>query len=442
MSTPPDDPFRPNNATILRPRPGRRAGGAPPPGAPPPGAPLGSQQPPNYGAGPGSPVSEFVSGPNPILRSALPLLVLSARLRGQIANADAESLRQQCIQEMRAFDERVRKAGASPDDVIAARYALCTAIDEAVLATPWGAQSTWPRESLLVTFHKERDGGKKFFEILDQLSLDPVRHRDALELFYVCLALGFEGRYALEQRGGARLGEIRQDLYRRLEPLRGGIEPELSPQWKGVEDRRNVVLRLVPLWVIAAACLVLLVGGYIFLNSQLNSRAAELNATLANVGLDRVEAAAPRADAQPSGLARFLAPQIAQGVVQVREQGSRTVIILTVPDLFASGSTRVNARYDDLVHQIGAALNTVPGRLLVMGHTDDQPVHSFQFSDNYALSRARASYVAQLLSHDVTDAGRIDSAGKGDSDPLYKPPNLPDNRARNRRVEIINDRTG
>jgi type VI secretion system protein ImpK len=387
-------------------------------------------------------VSEFVSGPNPILSAAVPLLVLSSRLRGQIGNADAESLRAQCVQEMRAFDERARNAGAPTDDVIAARYALCTAVDEAVLATPWGAQSAWPRESLLVTFHKEREGGKKFFAILDQLLSDSQQRRDALEVFYACLALGFEGQFALDPRGAGRLNEIRLDLYRRLEQMRGSVEPELSPRWKGVEDRRNVVLRLVPLWVIAAACVVLLVGGYIFLSSQLNGRAAELNATLASIGQEPLVAGVPQADVPPSGLARFLAPQIAQGLVRVVEQGNRTLITLTVPELFASGSPRVNARYDDLVHQVGAALNAVPGRILVTGHTDDQPVHSFQFSDNYALSRARASNVAQLLSRDVAEAGRIDSAGKGDSDPLYKPANLPENRARNRRVEIINDRAG
>jgi type VI secretion system protein ImpK len=439
MATPPsDDPPPPSHATILRPRPGRRAAPTPGPRAPapsPPSYPSASMaQAPN--------VNEFVSGPNPILSAAVPLLVLSSRLRGQIGNADVQALRTQCVQEIRAFDERARKAGAPADDVIAARYALCTAVDEAVLATPWGAQSSWPRESLLVTFHKEREGGKKFFAILEQLVSDSGRHREALELFYACLALGFEGQFALDSRGAARLNEIRQDLYRRLEQVRGSFEPELSPRWKGVEDRRNVVLRLIPLWVVAAACLVLLAGGYIYLNARLNARAADLNATLASIGQEPIAPAAPRADVPPSGIARFLAPQIAQGLVQVAEQGDRTVITLTVPDLFASGSPRVNARYDDLVHRVGAALNAVPGRILVTGHTDDQPVHSFQFSDNYALSRARASYVAQLLSHDLADAGRVDSAGKGDSDPLYKPPNLPENRARNRRVEIINNRAG
>ena len=441
MSTPPpDDPPQRPGATILRPRPGRR------PGAPvAPSAASPSPPPTQFRGGAGAPqVDELAStGSNPLLRLAVPLLVLSSRFRGQIANADAQSVRAQCIQELRTFDERARKAGVSADEVIAARYAICAALDEAVLATPWGAQSSWPQESLLLTLHKERRGGEKFFQILEELAKDPVRHRDALEIYYVCIALGFEGRYALDPRGAAQLNDIRQDAYRRLAQVRGGVETELSPRWKGVEDRRNVVMRLVPLWVVALACLVILIGAWIFFNSRLNGRAAELNATLAGIGVEPPLEAAPVAtEAPPSGIAGFLAPQIAQHLVQVTEQGGRTLIILTVPDLFASGSPRLNARYEDLVHQVGAALNTVPGRIMVTGHTDDQPVHSFQFSDNYALSRARAANVAALIGREVKDAGRIESVGKGDSDPLFKPPSEPENRARNRRVEIINNRAG
>lgn len=442
MSTPPpDDPSQRPGATILRPRPGRRPGTPVAPSTASPSTPPPTQ----FRGGAGAPqVGELAStGSNPLLRLAVPLLVLSSRFRGQIANADAQSVRAQCIQELRTFDERARQAGVSADEVIAARYAICAALDEAVLATPWGAQSAWPQESLLLTLHKERRGGEKFFQILEELAKDPVRHRDALEIYYVCIALGFEGRYALDPRGAAQLDDIRKDAYRRLAQVRGGVESELSTRWKGVEDRRNVVMRLVPLWVVALACLVILIGAWIFFNARLNTRAAELNATLAGIGVEPPLEAAPVATAAPpSGIAGFLAPQIAQHLVQVTEQGGRTLIILTVPDLFASGSPRLNARYEELVHQVGAALNTVSGRVMVTGHTDDQPVHSFQFSDNYALSRARAANVASLIGRDIKDAGRIESVGKGDSDPLFKPPSVPENRARNRRVEIVNNRTG
>jgi type VI secretion system protein ImpK len=442
---PPDDPFAPNDATVLRPRPGRRPGAPqpPPPGA---GAPSGSQPlppppPPRYASTAGGPsVGEFISsGRNPLIQAAVPLLVLAGRLRGQIANADVESVRRQCVQEVRAFEDRVRQANVPSEDVLAARYALCTAIDEAVLNTPWGAQSGWASQSLLVTFHREAQGGEKFFQILDRLQTEPGRYLALLELYYVCLAVGFEGRYRLDQSGAQRLADIRRDLYQRIEKSRGGFEPELSAHWKGVEDRRNAVVRVIPLWVVAAACVVLLVGTYIWFNTRLNARVAPLNAQLGNVGLERFQAP-PQVGAPPSGLAQFLAPQISQGVVAVKEQGDRTLITITVPGLFSSGSAHVDGRYNTLVHEIGAALNKVPGRIIVTGHTDDQPVRSFQYHDNYELSRARAQTVAQLLKQDVQDAARIDSAGKGDSDPLYKPADLPENRARNRRVEIVHRR--
>ena len=451
MSTPPDDPFAPSDATILRPRPGRRpaapapAGPAPAPAsgaapgraAPPQGSPRPQPAPESsaHALGPG--VAQFVSaGRNPILQAAVPLLVLAGRLRGQIANADVENLRRQCVQEVRDFEDRCRRASVPDADVLAARYALCTVLDEAVLNTPWGAQSGWAGQSLLVTFHRETQGGEKFFQLLDRLLGEPQRYLALLELWYVCLSLGFEGRYRLDERGANRLADIRRDLYLRIEQLRGASEAALSPHWTGVADRRNAVLRLVPLWVVAAAAVAILVGAWLCFDSRLNGQSAPISAALASVGLQHLEAAAP-ASAAPSGLATLLAPQIAQHLVAVDEQGARTRITLTVPDLFASGSTRVNDRFDSLVHAIGAALSTVPGRIIVIGHTDDQPVHSLQFQSNYELSQARAVTVAKLLERQVTDASRFETIGKGDSDPLYRPANLPQNRARNRRVEIV-----
>jgi len=389
-------------------------------------------------------LEEFTaSGTNPLLGAAAPLLVLAGRLRGQIAQADIESLRRQAIQEIRTFEERARRADVPAEDVLAARYALCTVLDEAVLNTPWGAQSNWAGQSLLVTFHREGSGGEKFFQILDRVSGEPQRYLALLELLYVCLALGFEGRYRLEENGAARLADVRQRLYQRIAGLRDHYEPDLSPRWKGVEDRRNAVMRFVPLWVVAAACAVLLVGAYIFFDSKLSAQAEPVNATLARVGLESLDPPAPAAPAvRTSGLRELLASQIAAQSVSVEEAGDRTLITLTVRDLFASGSARVDERYDALVKEVGAALDKVPGRVLVVGHTDDQPLRSFRFKDNYELSRARAQGVAEILRGAMKDAGRIEVAGKGALEPRYQPVDTAENRARNRRVEIIHRRIG
>jgi type VI secretion system protein ImpK len=378
---------------------------------------------------------------NPLVQASVPLLVLAGRLRGQIANADVESLRGQAIEQIRKFEDRARRAEVPAEDVLAARYALCTVLDEAVLNTPWGADGNWSAQSLLITFHREAAGGEKFFQILDRVSGDPQRYLALLELLYVCLALGFEGKYRLDERGASRLQDIRETLYRRIESLHDSVEPELSLRWKGVEDRRNAVMRFVPLWVVAAACLVALVGTYIYFDSKLGSQAEPVGATLARIGLESLDPVVPAAVGAPtSGLRELLARQIASGRVSVEESGERTLITLTAGDLFASGSANLNSSYEALVRDVGRALDSVPGRVLVIGHTDDQPLRSLRFKDNYELSRSRALQVADLLRSVVKDTSRIEAAGKGSLEPRYQPVDKPENRARNRRVEIIHRR--
>jgi type VI secretion system protein ImpK len=110
------------------------------------------------------------------------------------------------------------------------------------------------------------------------------------------------------------------------------------------------------------------------------------------------------------------------------------------PELFAPGSTSLDPRYRSILHAIGAAVDQVPGRVLVEGHTDDQPLKSFTFRDNYELSRERAATVAKILRADLHNAARLEIVGKGPSEPRYRPESTPENRARNRRVEIVHVR--
>jgi len=105
--------------------------------------------------------------------------------------------------------------------------------------------------------------------------------------------------------------------------------------------------------------------------------------------------------------------------------------------MFASGGTEVADKQIPMLHAVTAALNQVPGRVIVVGHTDDQPVHSLKFKDNYALSAERARSVLQILGQGIDNAGRLEPSGAGSSQPIAVPASLPENRARNRRVEIL-----
>jgi type VI secretion system protein ImpK len=430
-----DDPFKPSDATILRPRPGagkRGAGDAP---APRP-APLGLQSDILRPA-----LREVRAlGLNPLVQAASPLLMLAGQLRGTLSSPEVGGLRRYVLDEIRHFEERAASSGISNDIVIPARYALCAALDEAVLSTPWGAQSEWAQQNLLVALHREASGGEKFFEMLDRVSRDPARFIDLMELLYLCLAFGFAGKYQVKERGQAQLVEVQQALYRRIRDQRGMVPAELSLQWRGIEDRRHRLIRYVPWWVVGAGALAMLAltfAGYYF---RLADAAAPVHATLTQVGLEDFAGSSAAAPATGPTLKELLSTDEARGALSVEERGGRTLVTLVAPDLFASGSAAVNTRYQDTLMRVGSALNRVPGRVLVEGHTDDQPLQSFRYRDNFELSRERAVSVAKVLQSGMDNPSRLEVNGAGSGKPRFRPVSDPENRARNRRVEIVHVR--
>lgn len=449
MAQPPDDPMGGGDRTILRPG----GTGARRPAAPPTPAPVSAAAPslpplgpaPLRAAAPVLPsrtapavnIGEFLgSGNNPLLQTATPLLVLAQRLRGTVSVPDVAGLRNQVIEEIRNFENRARSAGASAEDVLAARYALCSALDEAVLNTPWGAQSEWAGQTMLVVFHREAFGGEKFFLILERLMADPPRYIDLMELLYACIVLGFEGRYRLDERGAARLADVQRDLYQRIQMQRGAVAGGLSPHWQGLTDRRHRVARFVPLWIVALAALAILVVTFVFLYARLGSNSEPVLSSLSRIGLEPMYAKNATPITGPR-LKALLAPQELNGDLRIDEQADRTIVTLPEADMFASGSAAVNSRYQALLSTIGQALNRVPGRVTVVGHTDNQALNSLRFANNSELSRARALAVVALLGNAMNGSGRLEAVGRGSDEPRYTPADLPQNRARNRRVEIV-----
>jgi type VI secretion system protein ImpK len=389
---------------------------------------------------PGTTSELLGTGLNPLVQAASPLLLLAGQLRGTLSVPDVAGLRRHVIDEIRRFEERARSSGVPNETVLAARYALCAGLDEAVLSTPWGAQSEWAQQTLLVALHREAWGGEKFFEMLDRISQDPSRHIDLMELQYLCIAFGFSGKYQVLDRGHTRLAEVQQDLYRSIRHHRGAPPPELSLRWRGLQDRRNPLIRYVPWWVVGAAALAILAVTFALYYARLGDATAPMHAELAKVGLEDFTAPREAAPFEGPTLKRLLASDEARGAMSVEEQGGRTLVTLLAPNLFASGSATVNPQYDDTLQRLANALDQVPGRVLVVGHTDNQPVRSLRYTDNFELSRERAVSVVKILQRAIDNPARLEWTGAGSSQPRYVPESEPANRARNRRVEIVHVR--
>jgi type VI secretion system protein ImpK len=323
--------------------------------------------------------------------------------------------------------------------VLAARYVLCAALDEAVLSTPWGNQSEWAQHPLLVALHREAWCGEKFFDMLDRTSQDPNKFIDLMELQFLALAFGFAGKYQVQERGQDKLLEIQQTLYRRIREHRGPAKTSLSLRWRGLEDRRNPLFRYLPWWVVSAAALPILAIAFTAWYASLAGASAPVQAELAKVGLDDFSAPAPATPSRGPTLKQLLASEEQRGALSVEEQGTKTTVTLPAADLFPSGSATVNEAYYATLQRVRDALNKVPGRVLVVGHTDSQAIKSLRFQDNFELSRERAVSVVTVLKQGIDDPARFTWTGVGSSQPRYSESD-PANRSLNRRVEIIHVR--
>src|SRR5438132_5977245 len=414
----PDDPFAGLglDRTVIMPVPGGRT---------PPARPASVE------AAEPADVTVVASGLNSLVAAANPLLNVVPQLRSSVEHPNPAALHQSLAKGIREFEAQARAAGVPTEKIVAARYALCTLIDETVTSTPWGASGAWAQQGLLALFHGETGGGEKFFQLLAKLAENPHGNLDVLELMYVCLQFGLEGRYRIAEGGQRQLEAIRQRLVSIIRKQHGEYERELSPKWRGVPAVAQRRLGWLPLWVVGALTTLLLVGVYLGFKLSLNSASDKLAAEIASL---RVAAPVTLRPAPAPRLASYLAEEIRRGLLAVDDHLDRSVVTILGDGLFRPGDATVSAEDQGLLTRIADALASVPGQIDVVGHTDNAPIRTLRFPSNWELSRARAESVARLLAVRVAP-GRIRADGRGESERLA-PNDTPQGRARNRRVEI------
>jgi type VI secretion system protein ImpK len=85
-----------------------------------------------------------------------------------------------------------RKGEVSREEFDTGRFAVCAWVDEAILSSPWSHRNLWQREQLQRVMYNTTEAGEEFFERMNALGF---HQREAREVYYLCLALGFMGRH-------------------------------------------------------------------------------------------------------------------------------------------------------------------------------------------------------------------------------------------------------
>jgi len=205
---------------------------------------------------------------------------VAVRLRaGRQVAADSASFRVQIKQVLAAADQRARAAGYSGATVKQAVYAYIALLDESVLSAGQLMFADWSRQPLQEEVFGEHMAGENFFRALQELlgRQDSDEVADVLEVFQLCLLLGFHGRYGSDAMGLRALeGTVRAKIQR----IRGG-QPiaELAPDWRRPANER-VVAGVDPwarrLMLIAGAALALTLVLYFIYRLMLGSSVGAL----------------------------------------------------------------------------------------------------------------------------------------------------------------------
>jgi len=206
-------------------------------------------------------------------------LRLAVRLPTASDLPSAGELRQRVVAALEGVMTRGRAAGLPEADLAEARYALVAFIDEQVLKSSWPGRAEWMSQPQQLLDYREYTAGENFFVRLRALLQNGGRPF-ALQIYYLCMALGFRGAYGVSGDVSAVNGLIesaRRELAKQL-PGTAQFGPHARARDLLGADRKGNAL-LIAL-VIGCFCLMLLV--LVGLHFELRSELAEALKALPN----------------------------------------------------------------------------------------------------------------------------------------------------------------
>ncbi|MBB4070215.1 type VI secretion system protein ImpK [Salinibacter ruber] len=207
-----------------------------------------------------------------------PCFTLILNMRASDDFGDPESLRRRIKELLDDAEREALRVGASPDDIQSAKFALVAFIDETILSSDWARKEEWASTPLQLELYDQYDAGEVFFDRLERLREEPGAQAEVLEVYYLCMTLGFKGKYQIH--GQERLRELIETTYEDLrhQPGMGGKElaPHGAPRGQVAQEMRSKL----PTWVIAAAAaligLLIYTGMYFYASSAADDTAREI----------------------------------------------------------------------------------------------------------------------------------------------------------------------
>lgn len=186
--------------------------------------------------------------------------------RGAIPD-DGTQFRNSIMSFLNQFEHDAKTLSLHEDDIEDAKYAFCAALDEFVLCSNSTIRSEWERRPLQLTLFGEQLAGEHFFDKLEHLRARGQTRFQALEIYHMCLLLGFQGKYRLDFT--EKLHYLTARVGDEVAAHKGG-HTSFSPHWQRPDHVSHQLKHDVPIWFIATLFFFVAILVFTVLNNSLN----------------------------------------------------------------------------------------------------------------------------------------------------------------------------
>ncbi len=209
------------------------------------------------------------------------LLVLGVHVRDSRDLGRIDTLQKKIDDMLEEADRRGTASRYSRDTLEEARYAVVAFLDEMILQSGWDQKNQWATQLLQYKYFQTQIAGEEFYHHLTNLRRGLPVNVDLLEVYHVCMVLGFEGKYKLE--GRERLKDLQHDLLREIQGLRGEIPP-LSPHGARTDELFKEVIPEFPAWIVVACSLAIVFFSYVGMSVMIQQEADSAYEHLSDMG--------------------------------------------------------------------------------------------------------------------------------------------------------------
>jgi len=198
-------------------------------------------------------------------------LILILQLRSTNDYGDSEVLKTRVYEMFERFESNARKFGIDNEKIRLAKFALVAFLDETIISSSWQQKEVWLSDPLQIKLFETFNAGEEFFNFLNELSQRTGANKEVLEVYYLCLSLGFKGKYQLQSPENLR--KIIDDLNLELHPETYKDIDSISPNGKPRQSFVQTVRSGLPLWVYPLGALIVFVIFYVIMSTSISGEA-------------------------------------------------------------------------------------------------------------------------------------------------------------------------